>query len=193
VLGTHVLVPRFSVLALITMLAPPIGALALVFKLGSSGLARGVTQYVNRRLPEMGGELALFLGAGVLASGLVAVFATANGWVPFDEFRASSASLLLFAFLVTSAICVHPVVVVSVVAPLLVPLDPDPTLLAIVFGMGWGLGCSMSPMSGTNLVLHTRYGVSNWVIGHGNIVFVGTLYVAAIPLLYLYDYLFLMA
>ena len=54
---------------------------------------------------------------------------------------ADNASLLLLAFILTSLACIHPVVVFSVVVPLLQSIAPDPSFVAIVFAMGWGLGC----------------------------------------------------
>ena len=86
-----------------------------------------------------------------------------------------------------SLICIHPVVIVSAVAPLLISIESDPTLVAIAFAMGWGLGCAVNPMSGTNLILNTRYGVSNWAVAYSNIRFSGTLYLFAIVLLHLYE------
>ena len=181
VLVALALTSDYSVLSLITMLTPVVVGCALVV---GGGLRRALSDYVNRRLPEMGGELALFLAAGVLGSGLLAAFGSATGWTPFDRLDAFNASLLLLLFPLTSLICIHPIVVISVVPPLIGVLDVDPTFLAIVFAMGWGLACALNPMSGVNLVLHTRYGVSNWAIGRSAIPFSAALYPVAVGLLF---------
>ncbi len=178
----------YSVLSLITMMTPVVVGMALLVSDGPRGLGRSLSGYVHQRLPEMRGELALFLGAGVLGAGLVAAFSSTDGWLPFVRFDAFTASVLLVVFVLTSLLCVHPVVVVSVVAPLVLPIAPDQTLLAITFAMGWGLGCAVNPMSGTNLILGTRYGVSNWAIGRSNIAFSATLFFFAVALIYLYQY-----
>ena len=136
----------------------------------------------------MGTELALFLSAGVMAAGLVDAAAGAGGWTLFARLDAFHASLLLLTFFVTSLVGIHPVVIVGVAAPLMAAIRPDPTLLATAFAMGWGLGCAVNPMSGINMVLSSRYGVSNWRIARGNIIFSATLYVAAVGLLYLYQH-----
>ncbi len=188
VLGALALTSDYTVLSLITMLTPVVVGCALVI---GGGLRRALSDYVNRRLPEMGGELALFLAAGVLGSGLLAAFGSATGWTPFDRLDAFNASLLLLLFPLTSLICIHPIVVISVVPPLIGMLDVDPTFLAIVFAMGWGLACALNPMSGVNLVLHTRYGVSNWAIGRSAIPFSAALYPVAVGLLYVYESVFL--
>lgn len=188
VLVALALTSDYSVLSLITMLTPVVVGCALVV---GGGVRRALSDYVNRRLSEMGGELALFLAAGVLGSGLLAAFGSATGWTPFDRLDAFNASLLLLLFPLTSLICIHPIVVISVVPPLIGMLDVDPTFLAIVFAMGWGLACALNPMSGVNLVLHTRYGVSNWAIGRSAIPFSAALYPVAVGMLFLYERVFL--
>ena len=192
VLGTAVLLAYtltsgFSVLSLITILTPGVVGAALLVRDGPVGAARSLRYYVTTRVPEMGGELALFLSAGVLGAGLVAVFSASGGWVPFETFDAGDASVLLLVFILTSLACIHPVVVVSVVVPLLQSIGPDPSFVAIVLAMGWGLGCAVNPMSGINLVLSTRYGANNWALGRGNVAFSATLYPIAVGLLYLYQ------
>lgn len=189
VLTLHVLAPHYSVLSLVVMLTPLIVIATLAARGGTAGIRRGLGEYVTLRLPEMAGELALFLSAGVLASGLVAVFAATDGWVPFAQFDAQSASVLLLVTMGVSLIGIHPVIVVSTAAPLLAPIDPDPTLLAMVFTMGWGIGCAVNPLSGTNLTLHGRYGVSNWAVARGNFGFGATLCAFAVALLHVYAWL----
>ena len=161
VLVASALTSAYSVLSLITMLTPLVVGSALLVSGGFGLLRFSLSDYVSRRLPEMGGELALFLAAGVMGSGLLAAVGAETSWIPFDHLDAFTASLLLLVFPLTSLMCVHPIVIVSAAAPLVLTVAPDPTLLAIVFAMGWGLACVLNPMSGINLVLHTRYGVSN--------------------------------
>jgi hypothetical protein len=191
VLVLHAFTPEYSVLALVTMLAPVIVIGTLTLR-GGIGHARSrLGEYVDERLPELAGELALFLSAGVLASGLVAVFATTGGWVPFERLDAQTASALLIVMLAVSLIGVHPVIVVSAAAPLLAPIDPDPNLLAMVFAMGWGIGCAVNPLSGTILALHGRYGINNWVLARSNFAFGATLCIFAIGLLHTYAWFWL--
>ncbi len=191
VLVASAVTSAYSVLSLITMLTPLVVGSALLGVRGPSGLRRSLLDYANRRLPEMGGELALFLSAGVLGSGLVAALGSEVGWIPFEQLDAFNASLLLLVFPLTSLLCIHPVVLVSVAPPLIGMLGIDPTFLAIVFAMGWGLACALNPMSGVNLVLHTRYGVNNWALGRSAIPFSAALYPVAVGMLYVYELVFL--
>ena len=136
----------------------------------------------------MGGELALFLGAGVLAAGVVAAAAGAGDWTVFPRLDAFHASLLVLACIVTSLVCIHPAVLVGVTVALVETIEVDPTLLATAFAMGWGLGCAVNPLSGVNVVLATRYGADNWRIARSNVAFSAALFVVAVGLLYLYEY-----
>ena len=43
---------------------------------------------------------------------------------------------------------------------LLMPAVDDPSLLGLVFLMSWSLGVALSPFSGIQLALQSRYGVS---------------------------------
>ena len=192
-LGAGVLVaaatlPGYSVLALITMVTPAVVLAVLLKRGGLRGLRPAFAEYVETRAPQMGGELALFLGAGVLAAGVVAAAAGAGGWLLFARLDAFHASLLVLAFVVTSLACIHPAVLVGVTVALLETVELDPTLLATTFAMGWGLGCVVNPLSGVNVVLATRYGANNWRIARSNVAFSAALYVVAVGLLYLYEH-----
>ena len=191
-LGAAVLVaatalPGYSVLALITMVTPGVVLAVLIKRKGVSGLRPAFSEYVRERAPQMGAELALFLGAGVLAAGVVTAAAASGDWTLFPRFDATDASLLVLAFIVASLVCIHPAVLVGVTAALVETTTLDPTLLAVTFAMGWGLGCAVNPLSGVNVVLATRYGANNWRIARSNIAYSATLYPVAAGLLYLYE------
>ena len=198
VLGTAVLTAYttttgYTVLTLITILAPLVGGGALLLRGGLRGTREALGEYVSLRLPQMGGELALFLGAGVLGAGLVAVFASTGGWVPFARIDAWNGSLVLVGCVLTSLACIHPIVLLSVLVPMLPAIEHDPSFVAVMFAMAWGLGCAVNPMSGINLVLSSRYGASNWALGRANLPFSLTLLPVAAALLYVYEWLFGMA
>lgn len=165
----HRLYPDLSVLVLISITAP---TLVSVVMFASFGMVRGALrlgEHVRGTLPDMSGELLLFLSAGILAAGLTSVFASFGHWTPFDAFGAGAAAVTLAAIVLVSIIGVHPIVCVSFLAPLLAPLHPEPNLLALVFVSGWAIGCTVSPFSGTNLTMQGRYGVSAWSITRGNL------------------------
>lgn len=187
VLVLHTMLTGYSVLSLIIILCPILVAVTLVARSGLSGAGNTLAGFVRGRFPDMVGELVLFLAAGVLATGLSAFFSTLGGWVPFQTFDAGAASIVLVCTVVVALLGVHPVVVVSTAVPLFATVDPDPNLMALLFVMGWGIGCAISPLSGTNVTLSGRYGVSNWRIARRNIGFCGLMTVFAIIGLHAYE------
>ena len=188
VLLIHMLIPSLSILVLVIMLAPVMVVIVLTVRQGPRIASRTLRDFVSQRLPEMAGELSLFLAAGVLGTGLVAVIATLDGPLPFEQFTAAEAGWTVLATAIIAFFGVHPVVMVTAAATVLAPLQPDPNLLAMTFVMSWGIGCSLCPLSGTNLVLHGRYGVNNWFIARKNIGFAAALIMAAVVVMYLYQH-----
>ena len=191
VLGLHGVFSDVSVLALVIILAPVIVIAALTLRSGPCAMTQEVSAFVKQRLPDMSGELMLFLAAGVLASGVAALFAAWGEWIPFQVFDATTASLILLSTVAIASVGVHPIVVVSTAAPLLSPLNPDPSFLALLFVMCWGIGCAISPLSGTNVTLDGRYGVSSWWIARRNIGYCVAMMMIAIGLLHLYEMMLL--
>ena len=189
VLVLHTMLSGYSVLSLIIILCPVFVAVTLVARLGASAAGNTLTGFVQGRFPDMVGELVLFLAAGVLATGVSAFISTLGGWVPFQIFDAGAASIVLVCTVVVALAGVHPVVVVSTAAPLFATVDPDPNLMAMLFVMGWGIGCSISPLSGTNVILSGRYGVSNWRIARRNIGYCGLMTLFAVVGLHAYEQL----
>ena len=187
VLVASVAMPGYSVLTLITMVTPAVVVGVLLKRRGVRGLRPALAEYVRERAPQMGGELALFLGAGMLAAGVVAA-AGAGDWTILPRLDAFHASLLVLTCIVTSLVCIHPAVLVGVTVALVETIEVDPTLLATAFAMSWGLGCAVNPLSGVNVVLATRYGADNWRIARSNVPFSAALFVVAVGLLYLYEY-----
>ncbi len=187
VLLLHAALPSLSILVLVIMLAPLLVVLVLLLRSGPVRTTTELTDFCTQRLPEIRGELALFLAAGVLGAGLVAVIQTLDGFLPFEQFTAIEASLVLALTVIISFAGVHPLVMVTTAATVLVPLDPDPNLLAMVFVMGWGIGCACCPLSGTNVTLQSRYHVSGWYLSRKNMGFAVLMTATAIALLNLYE------
>lgn len=177
VLALHWLYADIPVLALITLLAPTV-TVAMLIPQGGAG-RRALKRQVHEGLPRMGNELALFLGAGVLAAGLASVLQVTGSWVPFSTFGAWQAWLTLVAIIGLAIIGVHPVISIAVMATVMAPLDPHPSLLAATFLAGWGLGVCVSPLSGMNLALQGRYGIDGLRIARWNLPYTGWMLIVA--------------
>ncbi|MCP1361388.1 hypothetical protein [Halomonas sp. BBD45] len=149
--------PSLSIPLIISIVSP---LFAILLMPRSDRLGR-LRHQCNDGLPRLAPQFALFLAAGVLSSGLAAMLAS---WpdgpdLPFTEFGEWHAWLLLGLIVALAFVGIHPLVGVTTLAPLLAPLSPDPTLLGMLFLMGWALGTGSSPLSGSNLALSVRYDV----------------------------------
>lgn len=158
VLALHEWQSAWSVLAIIAAMASLVTVLTL---LARSGVGAGATlmRHVHNRLPGMNGELTLFLAAGILSAGMTGAIDVLNLGLPFSKFGALEASLVLIVMNVCAWIGLHPIILVSVLGPWIMPLQPDQTLLAMVFLMCWGVGLTACPMSNTMLAMAGRYGL----------------------------------
>lgn len=168
--------PSLSILAIIALMAP---LLALLF-MPPQGRGAALKRQVRERFPAIGGQLVLFLGAGLLAAGInsaVSVLSLGGMDLPlFNHFGAIEASLVLLVMLLVAIPGVHPIISISGLAPLIWPLNPDPNLLGMTFLLGWGLATGTSPLSGSNLALSARYGVGagqllRWNLGYGALLY----------------------
>jgi len=158
----HLALPRTSIMDIIALAALTVTVSVLVFSDGTVKAGRRIGGFVQRGLPAMVGELLLFLAAGVLAVGLRSLVMVMHLSLPLiTVFDATAAALLLALLIIPSMLGAHPIITISVVVPLLAPLDPDPQLLAMTLLLGWGLGTCAGPMSGTHLVMQGRYGISS--------------------------------
>ena len=158
VLAIHEWQPAWSVLAIIAAMASLVTLLTLLVR---SGRRTGPTliRHIHNRLPGMNGELTLFLAAGILSAGMTGAIDVLDLALPFAKFGAFEASLVLIVMNVCAWLGLHPIILVSVLGPWLMPLKPDQTLLAMSFLMSWGVGLTACPMSNTMLAMAGRYGL----------------------------------
>ncbi|MFC0268942.1 hypothetical protein [Kushneria aurantia] len=156
VIVIHALWPGLSIVTIIALVSP-LFALLLVPNGQRRERAR---RQLRDGLPGLTPQFALFLAAGVLSTGLTALTATlSTGALPLVGFGALSAWLTLGVLVLLSFIGVHPLIGIATLAPLIAPLQPDATLLALMFLMSWALGTGSSPLSGSNLAISQRYAV----------------------------------
>ena len=189
VLLTHGFLPQWSILTVISLVAPVLTYLILLQRLDRRRAGAAMRQHVYTRLPNMSGELLLFLAAGVLAVGLTSVFASFGDWLPFTALTGPTASLTLLVLVALAAIGIHPIISVSAVAASFAPINPDPTLLAMVFLMTWGIGVASSPLSGTHLLIQGRFGIEGWRFFRWNLSYCLFLLLLGSVILHLYVWL----
>jgi hypothetical protein len=156
------------ILVLIAISALLVTSSVLLLRNGIAGSIARLREYVIDGLPRIVNELCLFLAAGVLAGGISALILNGVLQNPFAGFDAVTAAEVL-AIMVFCAFCgIHPIIMISSFAPMIMTLDPDPNLLAATFLFAWHLGTCSNPLSGTNLVFQGRYGIPGWKLAFWN-------------------------
>ncbi|QJQ96950.1 hypothetical protein HIO72_01080 [Halomonas sp. PA5] len=157
------LTPELTIVSIITFLLP---AAALITNLprGVAWTRRRLLNHTRQRLPGMRGELTLFLAAGLFTLGLSGLIDSATGgeWVLFAHFGATEATLSYVAIVLSALAGLHPIIGVSILASMLDLEGSRYTLLAFVSLASWAVGTSVGPLSGINLSLQGRYGISGY-------------------------------
>jgi len=180
------LFPAIPILVLIAISALLVTTAVLLRREGVAGGASRLREYSTEGLPRIVNELCLFLAAGVLAGGISALIHQGVLENPFTEFDAIAAAEVLAIMLLCAFCGIHPIIMISSFAPMIMTLDPDPNLLAATFLFAWHLGTCSNPLSGTNLVFQGRYGISAWRLAFWNwpyaiaMLIVGALWLQAV-------------
>ena len=162
------LLPTTPILVLIAISALLVTCSVLILRYGMIGSIERFKTYVISGLPRIVNELCLFLAAGVLAGGISALITHGVFENPFSQFDAITAAEVLAIMLLCAFCGIHPIIMISSFAPMIMTLNPDPNLLAATFLFAWHLGTCSNPLSGTNLVFQGRYGIPGWKLAFWN-------------------------
>jgi hypothetical protein len=87
---------------------------------------------------------------------------------------------VLAAMILLAALGIHAVITIAMASAWLAPLQPEPTLLALVFVQSWAIGLAAGPMSGIHLALQGRYGLSAVQLARANVRYCLQAYAAAV-------------
>ncbi|MEB4616519.1 hypothetical protein [Leucobacter sp. M11] len=157
-------VPRLVLLAAILV---PLAVL-LVGQGPRTALRRFRVEGIGQ-LPRSANEALLFVSAGVLSVGLAQLIEYFGVSIPGTAFTPWHAWGVTIAIVLGSLVGLHPLIAISVIAGLVLPLHPEPTLLGVAIAFGWGIAAPVGPISGVTVVLAQRYGVSNRAMVLGNL------------------------
>ncbi len=158
VLGLNALPTGWPVLSIIVLAALACVALLSLPRPWTETRQR-LSRHVEHELPRMGGEFALFLGATLLAAGIGTVVTLHPPSLVLDPTRAAAGIPLLVALVAITLCGVHPVISLATAASLLPSPPTAPDVLAVVALMAWAITLGTSPVSGTTLAMHGRFGV----------------------------------
>ncbi|WP_249978521.1 hypothetical protein [Vreelandella olivaria] len=166
------LTPSLTIVSIITFLIPGMAVLSNLREGPRFTLLR-IRQHTITRLPGMRGEISLFLAAGLLTIGLSTLVAAAagDGWTLFARFGTYQAMASFMAIALSALVGLHPIIGVSVLASILNLQGGEQTLFAFVALSAWAVGTSVGPLSGINLSLQGRYGVSGYRMMKDNLLY----------------------
>ena len=162
--------PSLTIVSIITFLLPGVALLSNLRE-GPRFTLRRLRQHTVTRLPAMRGEISLFLAAGLLTLGLSTLVTAAAGdeWTLFARFGTWQAMVSFAAITLSALVGLHPIIGVSVLASVLNLSGAEQTLFAFVALSAWAVGTSVGPLSGINLSLQGRYGVSGYQMMKNNL------------------------
>lgn len=142
-------------------------------------------EHVRTVLPRMRGESSLFAAAGVLAAGFAIFLPTTRFQLPDIEYGILLAWCSIILVITLSLFGVHQIITIGVLATILAPLNPNPTLFAMACTAAWGTSAALSPIGGLNLYILGRYGISSLVLSRGNMLYgVGVVVIALFALMF---------
>ena len=147
-----------SILNIICVIAP---AGALLFMRGKPKVAV-LRDFVSNRINSVSSQFMLFLAAGVFSTGIKAITQVYPALFNFDGLTFSP---FMFAavsgvLIISGLIGVPPLVGISIISPLILPLNPNHSQLGFMFLTSWAISTGSSPLSGVGLVLVSRYHAS---------------------------------
>jgi C4-dicarboxylate transporter len=172
VITAHEIWPTIAITQIIAISAPLLVIVVLLFE----GHINQLHVHITNRLANMHNEIILFLAAGVFAIGLGELFMVMPPWLPFSHYGPLEACLTLGFCLIAARLGVHVIMIMAVIAPLLLTLEPNPNLLAMTFLSAWGLGSSINPVSGTLLAMQGNYNIKGSQIARANTLPIIALY-----------------
>ncbi|MEH6825520.1 MAG: hypothetical protein V7629_16605 [Motiliproteus sp.] len=177
--------PDIVILTWVSLLSLLLCLLVLLLSDGRQGL-KSARQHIEQKLPQMGGEVCLFLAAGLLSVGLSTLVQRSGFEWPLAFFGPWQAWGLLLIIVTASVVGIHPLISITTSGGILLGQVDDPNLLGMTYLMGWSLGVMASPVSGTHLTLQARFGLPAHRFFKWNLGFV--LQMLLIDLLVLHGY-----
>lgn len=165
-----------SLLSVIALSALSVVVVFLVLTEGFKSTAATLHSHITEDLPLGFNELTLLLGVGVMATGLLSWVELGDvHWQP-PAFTGTTAIAIVAIMVVVAMTGIHPVVSIAIITSFLIPVQPNPELLATALLFGWNIGTLACPLSGLHLVMQGRYGVPSWQSAIDQLPYVAVLF-----------------
>jgi len=183
VLFTNYYYPELKVILLISLYSLFLTVLILPLNVGLLKAIKKLNSHISDELPKMKNEISLFLVAGMFGISISSILVGLNVQLPFEEFNAVEASLLLFILIILSFIGIHPIISIAIIGNWMNELNH--TLLAVTFLMSWSTAVSTSPFSGLNLTMQSRYSLKAIDIFKMNIPYAIKMYLVCVFVIFI--------
>lgn len=144
-----------------------------VVGLAARGRLRDLGRHAIGGIASIRAEAALFVAAGILTVGLSSAVSVVGPVTLFESYDVAAAWLCIVATLLLSIVGLHPIVSLVIVATVVMPLDPSPTLFFLATLLGWGAATTIGPTSGLTMHLTSQFGVDPRRLLVRNALFVG--------------------
>ncbi|MDE0514196.1 MAG: hypothetical protein OXI88_20710 [Gammaproteobacteria bacterium] len=184
----HNVFPDFPILTLITVLSFLLALLMLAVRGPFTALHR-IGSHIVDELPGIHKELMLFLAAGVMSVGISAVLVSGDVSLGLTTVSPLAGGAFILAAVLLSLIGVHPIITISILGSLVGNTAYNANLLGVCMLMMWGTSIVGSPLSGINLAIQGRFGVSSFAIMRWNAGYVLAMVLVCTMALYIYHYL----
>lgn len=159
VLVYHVMDSTMNIIVVISIVTPIISMLLM----NKVNFKNDIYHLVADHFPSMGGQIALYLAAGLLSGAIAALLKVCPPVFLYNlttTFGPNEAIVALAIIILISYLGLHPIITISSLFPIINHFNPSPTLVGLVMVIGWGMGITVSPLSATNLSLLGRYGTT---------------------------------
>ncbi|MFV0449998.1 MAG: hypothetical protein ACK5MF_16325 [Vibrio sp.] len=186
VITAHKFYPHISVLSLVTLTSLCFIALWLLFTKGYHAIVVA-RSHIESGIANSSGEVVLFAAAAMLASGVAASLDAMNIQLAPEHFGPQEAGVTIAVLIVLAMTGMHPVTSVVLAGSVLAPSMADPNMLGLTLLMGWSLGITVSPFSGVQLSIQSRYDIGAKDLLKANWRYIATMYLICCSVLWLYS------
>ena len=159
ILSIHAGLPDLNIITVVSLTSIVFAVIRMICQHGP-GFYHDLINHIETGICNSKGEVVVFSAAALLASGVAAFTTSLHLHLAPDHFGALAACVTLALLVGLAMLGMHPVTSVSLAGSLLAPSVQDPNLLAMTLLMGWSIGITMSPLSGVQLSIQSRYSIS---------------------------------
>ncbi|SJL84324.1 hypothetical protein [Vibrio palustris] len=188
VIVAHLIWPNISVLSLVSLTSLVFIGLWLALNEGRQAIT--ITKdHIHSGIARSAGEVTLFASAAMLAAGVATLLSSLDLKLAPQHFGAMAAVITLLILIILAVTGMHPVTSVVIAGSILAPSVTDPNLLGLTLLMGWSLGITLSPFSGVQLSIQSRYHISSYELFKHNWRYVLFMYGVCVMTLSVYAHL----